>query len=271
MAYYGNNVSDRVNPHLSKLDYYLRKESDIMSSAESKRMQKMLNCIDWKNVFIDGELTPYQVSDVGIIRNRDTHIVVKGIINKQGYVTVIMRIKDRMRTKFLHMIVARAYLENPNNKPVAIHKDGNKENNCVSNLKWVDYDEIQDEKLLEEIKSFEENNAMSNVYTDKQVHEVCRLLEEGKSMRWIATNLGVNINLPYRILYMGKWRDIASQYKLPPSARLMKMKQEISNLMKSGLRTPDEILQAMKICKNRYEAKFILNIIKEMQRGNNQV
>ncbi len=39
----------------------------------------------------------------------------------------------------IHRIVAEAFVPNPNNLPVAHHKDENKLNNLSSNLEWVDY------------------------------------------------------------------------------------------------------------------------------------
>jgi hypothetical protein len=48
----------------------------------------------------------------------------------------------KMTKMFLvHRLVAQAFLPNPNNLPVVMHKDNNKYNNHVSNLKWGTYSE----------------------------------------------------------------------------------------------------------------------------------
>lgn len=53
-----------------------------------------------------------------------------------GYQTVTL-VKNKVKQRFLlHRLVAISYIENPQNKPYVNHLDGNKQNNCVSNLEW---------------------------------------------------------------------------------------------------------------------------------------
>lgn len=52
-------------------------------------------------------------------------------IHSSGYVTC--------GGPFVHQVVARAWIYKPDSKLIVNHKDGNKQNNHVYNLEWVDY------------------------------------------------------------------------------------------------------------------------------------
>lgn len=53
------------------------------------------------------------------------------------YLRVYLKCPDGKRRDFyVHRLVAKAFLPNPENKPVINHKDCNRTNNSVSNLEW---------------------------------------------------------------------------------------------------------------------------------------
>lgn len=55
--------------------------------------------------------------------------------NCDGYHYITIDGKNRR----INRLVAKAFLDNPNNLPVAHHIDGNKLNNKLSNIQWASY------------------------------------------------------------------------------------------------------------------------------------
>jgi len=95
------------------------------------------------------EYKEIEVSTMGNVRTLDKLVFgkgngtypVKGRILKQhknncGYLLVSIPISGRRPTKTVHRLVAQTFINNPQNLPQVNHKDGNRENNNVSNLEW---------------------------------------------------------------------------------------------------------------------------------------
>ena len=56
-----------------------------------------------------------------------------------GYVSVGLYKKGKGTHRWVHRIVAEAFIPNPHNYPCANHKDEDKTNNSASNLEWCTY------------------------------------------------------------------------------------------------------------------------------------
>lgn len=95
---------------------------------------------EWRPIV--GYESYYEVSNLGRIRRihkaRGTKCgILKEGTTKSGYSIVVLSIKGKTNSKFVHRLVAEAFLENPNHLPEVNHKDENPKNNEISNLEWV--------------------------------------------------------------------------------------------------------------------------------------
>ena len=78
-------------------------------------------------------LDDYEVTEHGKIINKTTGYILKPKHNATGYCYVRLGGKNYL----IHRLVAQKYIPNPDNKPQINHKDGNKDNNDITNLEWV--------------------------------------------------------------------------------------------------------------------------------------
>lgn len=96
---------------------------------------------EWKAIECTNGM--YEISSEGRVRSmiilKSGNIkstILKHQFNKKGYPIVRVTVNRVKMTIRIHREVARAFIDNPENKPQVNHKDGNKENNSVSNLEW---------------------------------------------------------------------------------------------------------------------------------------
>lgn len=80
----------------------------------------------------------YEVSDHGRVRNRKTGRVLKTSIDHRGNEVVCLSRKGIQFVKKVHILVADAFVDNYYNNELVVHIDGDKLNNHVSNLDWLD-------------------------------------------------------------------------------------------------------------------------------------
>lgn len=100
----------------------------------------------WKD--IPGYEESYQVSNLGrvksLAKNRGRGIgycvderIIKHSVNSRGYCNVVLCKNGKTQTFSMHRLVAENFIENPSMFTEVDHKDRNKQNNRVDNLRWV--------------------------------------------------------------------------------------------------------------------------------------
>ena len=91
-------------------------------------------------------------------RKKGGHFVSTRKLPK-GYVIISLNKDGVQYTRFLHKLVAEAFLPNPQGKPEVDHIDTDKNNNTVSNLRWVTRAENMNNPITYSAMS---GNAMKN-------------------------------------------------------------------------------------------------------------
>lgn len=115
------------------------------------------------------ELNRFEISTYGRLKNVKTNYIYNPSVLNTGYLSVRTTLGNRNNKIHIlvHKAVAYTFLENPNNLPEVNHKDGNKENNHVSNLEWCTSHENQQHKydfgLFDKNKIMGENNGASKL------------------------------------------------------------------------------------------------------------
>lgn len=79
------------------------------------------------------------VSDKGLRTIRGKKMNTR--INNDGYVSIALNKNGKTKTTFLHILLAKAFIPNPDNKPEINHINGIKTDNRLENLEWVTHSE----------------------------------------------------------------------------------------------------------------------------------
>lgn len=171
---------------------------------------KLVNEV-WKD--IKGFEGMYQVSNWGRVRSAERVVVtLKGItrlmkskmlipINngksgEENYVFIRLRKDGKDHKRYIHRLVAEAFLPNPFNYPQVNHKDGNKRNNEVDNL------EFSTASL--NIQHAYDNGLIECKISDEDARFICRVYKPRDSVygqRPLAARFGVSHAAIYSIVH----------------------------------------------------------------------
>lgn len=93
--------------------------------------------MEYKYIYINGEKTYFRIYSDGRVMSEKTGHFYSGSI-RNGYRWFDLRYKNGKYARSQHRLLAEAFIENPQSLEYVNHKDGNRLNNDLSNLEWVD-------------------------------------------------------------------------------------------------------------------------------------
>lgn len=158
----------------------------------------------WKDI-VDYEGL-YQVSNLGRVKSlkrkvyagrnkmrwQYERILSNNKTNGNGYIVVSLNKESKSKNKYVHRLVAEAFLENPNNYKYINHKDQNTFNNNANNLEFctAQYNSTYRDAHIK--RGLKHRNNLVNSKKVYQLDENENIIKEFPSMAEANRQLGTN-------------------------------------------------------------------------------
>lgn len=164
----------------------------------------------------------YQVSSMGHVKSLDRlakdrwgggRLIYGKMITIQcdmhGYRYVHLYKNSKGRNCKVHLLVAKAFIENINNLPFINHIDGDKSNNCINNLEWCTQSENEKHAHQIGLKNHKGENHPRNRFTNDDILEMRRLFDiEKLNQREIGRIMNINYKTVHKIVHRQRWAHI---------------------------------------------------------------
>lgn len=142
----------------------------------------------------NGQITTYYITTDGSLYSQKTKKWLKGSTTHNGYKTYYITVGNGKKRLYAHRMVAETYLPKIEGKTQVNHKDGNKLNNSIENLEWVDASENSNHAIqnglrknqLTKVYCFDKNKKLVDIYPS--IAEACRANQGNASVLWQRIN-----------------------------------------------------------------------------------
>lgn len=166
----------------------------------------------WKDIV--GYEGLYQVSDMGRVRSLDRKCwngsgwfikkgrVLKPRFTKNGYCRVHLRVDNKAVDRYIHRLVAEAFIPNLDNKPYIDHINTIKTDNRVENLRWATPEENMANPITKEKMCKNSENRRGKTINNKVVYQLLNgeIINIFESISDASKHIGVDSSLLGKII-----------------------------------------------------------------------
>lgn len=141
------------------------------------------------------EFPDYEISPDGKIFSSITGTYLAGSTNQEGYRKVTLLKDGKKYTRFVHRLVATAWIPNEHGLPLVSFKDHDKTHICVDNLEWADMKRVCNTAFQcghRNIETLKELGREKRKLSIDQVKEAKQLHSQGLAFKKIAKIYGVS-------------------------------------------------------------------------------
>ena len=213
------------------IELYNKFENDLTRDEYMRLNEYIHDCRfpTWRPIYIDGQLTEYEVSNTGQIRfhKKEEQLVIPQ--NMKKYIW--------WKGRLVHRFVAEAFVPNPENKPEVNHINGNKHCNWYRNLEWATRQENATHAKETGLMLKGSSSPVAK-HSEEEAHAVCKLAEQGLKPKAIVEKLGCSKTFVIGILYRNEWSHVSSQYNMPKAKKYndLELVHKICKLLQEGKR-----------------------------------
>jgi len=158
----------------------------------------------------------YQVSNFGRVKslkrkiseswkgNKAETIILNPLKGDRRYLQVSLWSNGKDHKRYIHRLVAKAFIPNPENKPQVNHKDGDKCNNAVNNLEW----NTRSENVKHAISTGLNKENGKPKLTHGNIISIFRMRNENVPVYKIAKKYNVNPSCIYGVLRRDTYKHV---------------------------------------------------------------
>lgn len=143
-------------------------------------------------------------------------ILIRSNDGSSGYHYITLCKYGHKKKLPIHRVIAFAFLDNPDNKPIIDHINGNKEDNRVSNLRWATYSEnMKNENTVQKFRlTFSEKGRSVVQLKDNKLIRIYQYSSETKHYGFVPSNVRKACNhiysqhKGYQWMYIDEYNDL---------------------------------------------------------------